>query len=951
MVSVLACPACGGPAPPGAKFCAECGARLGGGGHAAHDAPAHSPIERRQLTVMFCDLVGSTRLSMELDAEDFTEAVSGYRDACAGVVRRWRGSISRYVGDGVLVYFGYPRAGEDDALRAVAAAWELSRAIAQLRIPQGTGPGVPLQSRIGLHTGLALVGDVVGRDSHESDGALGAVPNIAARLQAMCRPGEVVISATTAALLPPTVAVRPLERVPERNDYGGMQAFSVVDVPRHLDARRPLSATALVGRQGTLERLRHALRGDGQAPAALFISGESGVGKSRLARELIGAPESASLEWVQVACSAYGQLSPMHPFRQWLRESETGLGFAEGQGGEVPATPYDRRRRIFDELRAELWSGLPRGGLLIEDLHWADSMTLEFLAELLALRPSSLAALVVTSREPPPDVLSAGGGLQVEALQRLSPGDAASLARSIAAPRPLGALELAEIVDQSAGVPLFIEEFVRAIAARGGGADGIPVTLRDSLMSALDTLGSGRTVALCASVFGRAFRYSQLQLLLGMDDAELAPALDALVRAGVLVQAAAPPDPSFEFRHTLLRDTAYHTLLKSERARWHRRVAELAASGNLVLEESMPELLATHQSLGGNRRSAIEYWLQAQERAMQRSAHVEALAHLRSGLADCRVLAQEDPGESERLELELLRRMGAPLIAISGWSTPELESVYARAMQLCVARADTEARFEVERGLYNMHLLRSELRTAEAIADRLLARASGEPDRGRQGTLLLVAHLCKALPAFYGGDAAAATRSFQEVLALHDPVRHAGHVQRYGTDPLVLSQSYLAWIHAADGDASGARVRAEAAVERARSERHVFSTCYALCFAASAAQLCGDEEAARRHAGEALQLGNRHNFQYWIAWAQAIEGWLVGLRAPELGVSLIGNARDRYLATGSTLVAPYFEALACRIARAAGLPEAGEREARLQAQARASGVRFWEAVLREPGPG
>jgi hypothetical protein len=213
-----------------------------------------------------------------------------------------------------------------------------------------------------------------------------------------------------------------------------------------------------------------------------------------------------------------------------------------------------------------------------------------------------------------------------------------------------------------------------------------------------------------------------------------------------------------------------------------------------------------------------------------------------------------------------------------------------------------------------------------------------------------VAHLCKALPAFYGGDAAAATRSLHEVLALHDPLRHAGHVQRYGTDPVVLSQSYLAWIHAADGDMSGARACADAAVERARSERHVFSICYALCFAASAAQLCGDEEAARRHAGEALQLGNRHNFQYWIAWAQAIEGWLVGLRAPELGVSLIGNARDRYLATGSTLVAPYFEALACRIARAAGLPEAGEREARLHAQARASGVRFWEAVLRERGP-
>ena len=894
---------------------------------------------------MFCDLVGSTRLSLELDAEDFTEAVSGYRDACARVVRRWHGFISRYVGDGVLIYFGYPRAEADDALRAVAAAWELSRTIAELEVPhRGSGPDrvLRLQSRIGLHTGLVVVGDVVGRDSHENDGALGAAPNIAARLQAMCEPGEVVISDTTAALLPATIKLRPLDRKSEKADFGTVHPFCVIDVPRDPTPGRSLSASGLVGRQGPLERLRSALRDEAPGPVALFVWGEAGVGKSRLVHELTGA-DGTPVRWLRIPCSGYGRLSPLHPFREWLHEPEAGS--VEALAVEADSTPYDRRRRIFDELQDTLLAGASRTGLVIEDLHWADSMTEEFVAELLGTRPAALPALVMTSRDPPHELLAASGRLHVEALQRLTPGDAASLARGIETPRPLTAYELAEIVDHADGVPLFIEEFVRAITAKDAGADGIPITLRDSLMSALDTLGTGRTVALCASVFGRRFEYRQLQALLGLDDGELAPALAALVHARVLVQIGEVPAASFEFRHALLRDTAYHTLLKSERARWHARVAELAAAGVLRIAESMPELLATHHSLGGNRRGAIEYWLRAQERAMGRSAHVEAMAHVRSGLEDCRQLAQDDPVEGMRLELVLLRRLTSPLIAISGWSTPELETVYARAMQLCAA-GPADAAFELEFGLYNMHLLRSDLGTAGAIADRLLASARNEPAQDQREMMLLVALRCKALPAFYGGDHGLATRYLLEMLSLHDPVRHAGHAQRYGTDPVMLALSYLGWMDAVQGDAAGARARTDAALERARAERHVFSICYASCFAASTAQLCGDVERAAHHAAEALLLGNRHNFQYWIAWAQAIEGWVAGLQSPERGVALIDDARDCYLATGSTLAAPYFEALACRTALAAGLPDAEAREARLLREALANGVRFWESVLR-----
>lgn len=943
------CLSCGTESGPDARFCAHCGARLTGDHAADAFGPALRSVERRQITVVFCDLVGSTRLSLELDAEEFTEAVSGYRDACARVVRRWRGFISRFVGDGVLIYFGYPRAAEDDAVRAVAAAWELSHAIGQLRLLSARGlggTGSRLESRIGLHTGLAVVGDLVGRDSQENAGALGAVPNIAARLQSMCRPGEVVISETTAALLPSSIAVRPLDRAPERTDFGAVQAFCVEHVPAEWDSRRALSVTGLVGRDSTLDRLRSAMRrGDGSL-VALFICGEPGVGKSRLAHELTATPEAARLNWIRIACHAYGQLSPLHPFRHWLHppafEASSIVERAEG----ADTTPYDRRRRILQDLRRALWSGMEEDGLLIEDLHWSDFMTVEFLAELLAAKPPALSAIVITSREPPDAVLAATQALQVENLERLEPGDAASLARSIEVPRPLTALELAEIVDQADGVPLFIEEFVRTIGTRELPADGIPITLRDSLMSALDTLGTGRTVALCASVFGRSFEYSQVRVLLGLADDELKPALTALVNARILVQTGDIPQASFEFRHSLLRDTAYHTLLKSERARWHRRVADLAAAGSLSIERALPELLARHHSLGGNPREAIEYWLKAQDRAMQRSAHVEALAHLRSALEDCRVLATEDAAEGERLELELLRRLAAPLIAISGWSTPELETVYARAMKLCTGAGNSDARFEVERGLYNVQLLRGELRTADGIADRLLAMAKGEPERDRRRLLMLVAHCCKALPAFYAGDAAAARGHLGEVMSLVDKVPHGERVLYYGTAPVVLALVYLAWIDAAAGDVASARARTEQALEHARGLGHVFSICYASCFAASAAQLYGDAEAATEHASVALLLGNQHNFQYWIAWAQAVQGWLVGLRSPERGIALIDDALDRYLATGSTLVAPYFEALSCSTALLAGMPDAAEREARLEDTAQRSGVRFWQPVLR-----
>lgn len=967
MAKSVKCLSCGATSAEPARFCSHCGVRLPSPSASDGNADEASSLrERRQITVMFCDLVDSTKLSLELDAEDFTNAVSAYRDACVRVVRYWKGYISRYVGDGVLIYFGYPRAAEDDALRGVAAAWELAHAIPELSLPKsvsstGSSPLPMLRARISLHTGVAVVGDVVGRESVESDGALGATPNIAARLQSLARPGEVVISDTTAALLPPTVRLRPLKAVTQHSGMESVRAYIIADMPRTFTQRRPMSAGSLIGRQPLLAKMLLHLDESQEGTSGILLCGEPGVGKSRLVLEVIKLSSATPITWVQLACSAYGGMSPLHPFRDWLDNvdpegasparwaNRDDSSAAASNASDSSTSPYDRRRRIFERLRATLFAHAQRVGLVIEDIHWADSTTLEFVRELLLAAAPGRLFLLMTSRTLPDDALMSSGRLRIEKLDRLSPGDATSLARALSVAKPLTGSQLAEIVDHADGVPLFIEEFVRAIDSKHASPDHIPITLRDSLMSVLDNLGTARTVALCASVFGRRFKYVQLRELLGLDNVELAAAVDALTKAQILVQSGEIPDASLEFRHALLRDTAYHTLLKSERQRWHRRVASLAAADALSIQESMPELLARHHSLGGSYKSAIDYWLRAQSRAMQRSANVEALEHIHSGLSDCRSLSKEEPDEACRLELDLLRKLTAPLIAVSGWSTPELEDVYTRAMRLCRTIGSEDAEFELERGLYNLHLLRSELRTADSIADRLLVTARRAQDHDKRATLLLVALRSKALPAFYAGSFQKARSLLDQMLSVYDVKKHAGHAFHYGTEPAMLALSYLAWMDAVDGDAAMARERMVEALRRARAEGHVFSICYGLCFAASCAQLSGDVDRAAAHADEAFQLGNQHNFQYWLAWAKAIQGWIRGLDAPQEGIELIEQAQNLYLATGSSLVVPYFEALACNLARTGHLSSAALREADLRSRAQKTGVRFWEAALRSAG--
>jgi class 3 adenylate cyclase/tetratricopeptide (TPR) repeat protein len=910
------------------------------------------------MTVVFCDLVGSTQLSMAIDPEDYTAIVRAYRDMSVSVIRNWNGYVARFVGDGLLIYFGYPTASEDDAFRAVCAACQLTESIPLLDLSAIGAPAdarieLPLSVRIGVHTGLALVGEMISRESKEVDAVLGAAPNIAAKLQTLARPGEIIISDATAELLPSSVKLTAANLSTAQASAMGVKAYSVSESPDPVAKRRSMSCSCFVGRDALISRVLSGMANAHHNGANYLLIGEAGIGKSRCVQEVIRHPITASYLWVEVACHPLGQASPLHPFRTLLAQTRDEAEKAGALLDEPTSdlSPFQRRRRSFEELTNAIMSRGPNVGIVLEDIHWADPTTLEFVGECL-VASTNRHPWLMTSRSLPSWNLTGFSTLSIETLDSLLPGEAAEVAKATAGPNFLTAFQLAEIVDRADGNPLFIEEFVRAVLNPDAAPDKnnpghIPSTLRDSLTGRLDGLGIARKVALYASVLGRQFEYKHLRELCDVAEPELINSLRALTDAGILLNNGTIPEAAFEFRHALLRDVAYQTLLKSDRQRLHRRVAELVRSGIFGDIGPRTELLAIHHSLGGNLAEAIGWWLRAGRDAVKRSANAEALDHLTKGLADCRKFNELKPIEASRAELELLSALPAPLIAVSGWSSAELQHVYTSAAKLCEEFGSEEARFQLERGRFNLHLLKSEISEADTIADQLVALAQQTPDKIEREARFVESLRTKALVEFYRANYPAARSLLEQMIEIYDPDRHAVHAYQHGAEPAAVALSYLAWMDSIDGKYSSSKDRLERALEHSKSVSHAFSMCYVHCFAASCGQLWGDSNLAAVSADKAIRLANENNFEYWLAWGKALRGWARGLHEPRLGVQDIDDACAAYLMTGSTLIKPYFEALACNLTRLENMPGATEREENIRASTEATGVQFWRSALAD----
>ncbi|MBI3246176.1 MAG: AAA family ATPase [Deltaproteobacteria bacterium] len=941
------CASCGAENPSRFKFCGDCGASLPTQSSSPvpsskfqvsspqpsfpnpqHPTPStQSAGERRQLTVMFCDLVGSTALSTQLDPEELRDVVRTYQETCAEVIERYDGYIAQYLGDGILVYFGYPSAHEDDAARAVRAGLEILTAIAQLvpsplvgegqgeggknnaihtphpNLPPQGGKGRPrLQVRIGIHTGLVVVSEIGSSEKREML-ALGETPNIAARLQALAEPDTLVISATTEHLV---------QGLFERQDLGpqtlkGISALlSVYRVMRESVAQSRFEATVnkgltpLVGREEELGLLRRrweqAKAGEGQV---VLLSGEPGIGKSRLVEALKGHVRQGGATPIEFRCSPYHQNSAFYPIIDHLQRllrferedsPEEKLHKLEvvlqRRGGVTPPlqseivtlfaallslphpegypplslSPQKQKQKTQEALVTWLVEETERTTIycIWEDLHWADPSTLEVLQLLIDQAPTTRLLTLLTFRPEFTSPWRLRAHITQLTLNRLGRQQVETMVEQVTKGNRLPTDVLQQIVSKTDGVPLFVEELTKSVIESGFDVGArravplslaIPATLQDSLMARLDRLGSAKAVAQLGSTLGREFNYELLQAVSPLDDETLQSGLRQLVDAELIYQRGLPPQASYIFKHALIQDTAYQSLLKSTRQQYHQQISRVLEERFPETKETQPELLAHHYTEAGLREQAIPHWFKAGQRASQRLANREAIGHLTKGLELLKTL----PDTLERTQQELMLQitLGVPLIHLKGYAAPEVERTYTRARELCQQVGETPQLFSVLMGLWLFYTVRAEHQTARTLGEQLLRLARSVQDPA----LLLEAHHALGVALYSLGEITSAREHLERSIAFYDPQQHRFLAFLYGTDSGVVCRSYDALVLWLLGYPDQAVKRNNEALILAQELSHPFSLAHTLHLAAMLHQFRREAGAAQERAEATIRRG------------------------------------------------------------------------------------------------
>jgi class 3 adenylate cyclase/predicted ATPase len=929
--------------------------------------PQHA--ERRQLTVLFCDLVGSTALSTRIDPEDLQEVLRAYHSQVTDVVRGHGGFVARYMGDGVLVYFGYPQAHEDDAERAVRAGLALVKGIGQL-----TAGGEPLTARVGIATGLVVVGDLIGSGEAQERGIAGETPNLAARLQALAEAGAVIIADGTRRLLGDLFELSGLEPSTLKGFAKPVRAWWVRGEGRaesRFEALHGTRLTPLVGRGEELElvlsRWRQAKEGGGHVA---LILGEPGIGKSRLVlalRERLQVEPKASVSY---ACSPHHINSALFPF---IAQLERSAGFAPDDSWEVrfnrlesflretvtepsaelalfgdvlgiPVGPRDaiatmsplqKKGLLFRTFLGRLDGLAARGPVLmvLEDAHWLDPTSRELLDQIVERIQSLPVLLIVTFR---PELSPPWIGfphVTLLTLNRLAQAQARSLVQRVAGGKELPSEVLEQILARTEGVPLFTEELTKTVLESGLLQDvgdryvlvrplpplAIPATLHDSLMARLDRLASVREVAQIGACIGREFDYELLAAVVSLPEAELFAALDHFVAAELVFRRGVPPATRYIFKHALVRDAAYESLLRKRRQELHARIANAIETRFPRMLEAQPELVARHCSEAGLTEKALGYWLQAGRRAAARSANVEAIAHLRAGLASVRDLPADV--SRSRWELSLQLALGGPLLATKGFASSEAETAYQRSQELSRKAKDDAALFTALRGLGYVYHVRANLRDATQLIDEVvaLARRVGDP------ALLAEAYHFAGVSTFHLGAFQSARDWLQQSVEAGD---YSGrrHSEVYGINLGVFCRAYVAHCDWHLGYPERAVQTAEEGLRVAREASHPFSIALALDYLAMLHQFRREPEAALKTAEEARSLCLEYRFDYYGAWSALVRAWAIAERGQlEEGVAAYDAALKEFERTGAGLRMPHYLGLLAAIHRKAGRGAVGLR--------------------------
>jgi class 3 adenylate cyclase/tetratricopeptide (TPR) repeat protein len=948
--------------------------------------------ERRHLTVMICDLVGSTALSARLDPEDTAAVFDAFHSSCARIVRSYDGFLCDFRGDGILAYFGHPRAHEDDAERTVRAALDIIDGTSRLE----TRAAEPLSVRIGIASGLVVVGDLTSSGALWDNALIGDPPNLASRLQSLAEPGRIVMAGSTRRLLPNAFRLRDLGQHDLKGFAEPVAAWSVegiLSLESRFKAAHPGGLTDLVGREDELqflqERQREAWEGEGQI---VLISGEEGVGKSRIVASL--AEGIADTEYTQLLyqCSLYHSMSVLHPFiahlertagfkdedtpEQRLEKLEAVLGkglsrvddeaplFAAmlslpfaGRYAPLALSPTQQRRRTLAAMLDFIEGHARKGPVLFifEDAHWADATSLELL-NLLIERVRQLPVLgLFTFR---PEFEPQWGALQqvsVMTLGRLDRQHIEKVVTQVTAGRTLPTEVMREIVAKTDGNPLFIEELTKAVLETGilvDDGDGyrasgplsplaIPTTLQDSLMARLDRLGPVKEIAQIGSAIGREFSYSLVSALVGRGDSALRQALDQLEDSELVICHGDPPDAIYTFKHALVQEVAYESLLKSRRNLLHTEIARALESRFPNLVDSQPEIIARHYTEAGMVDPAIDYWLKAGHLALSRSANAEAVKHLREGIK----LTESQPESARRFrqELDLHLALGPATAATEGDAAPETMRVFSRARDLLGNGGTPAEQMTVLWGAYLAQSERAEHRLALDVAQQFIALAA---DNEHPGLSALANRFTGQTLSFMGAFVDARTQLERTLAICASHKETLAAYRRFGTDDEVMALSFLAMTLLLLGHPEQSDAAIQQALSRARSLRLAFTTSWALSHAALLGVLGWNPRNATTLAEEAVAHSVEHGLAGHERRARFFHGALLAQSGdPHRGIALMGDALSVTKSTTRNRRTLFLGQLASANARL-GRPEVSLDllEQAIQT-AEATNERFFEAEL------
>jgi class 3 adenylate cyclase/predicted ATPase len=868
-----------------------------------HTVPVPPAGERRHVTVMFCDLVGSTGISAGLDAEDWRDLVGAYLDAASAAVAEMGGHIAKKLGDGVMVLFGYPVAQENDAERAARGALSIQRSLAEINRKNADSGKPALNARIGIETGPVVV---------DASGEIyGDAPNTAARVQALAEPGTVVVTAQVQRQIAGLFVAEErgshqLKGVPEpvmlfrlvRASGGGRRAGQ-----RHL--------TVLVGRDEEIamlmRRWERTRQGDGQL---VLIVGEPGLGKSRLIEELHIRLRNTPHTWTEWSCSQLLQNTPLHPITEWGRQRFGGRETAvEQQLADLENTlalikidpaenvpflaplldlplanerlpelaPEEFRRRQLAAITNWVVAGARTQPIVlaIEDVHWADPTTLDFIRGIVERGALVPLLLLITAR---PEFRPAWAIRSHHATISLAPLDRSQVREMVAELSARHALPK-QIVDgvteRTGGVPLFIEEVTRLLLERGeqGGIQAIPPTLQQSLMARLDRLGPAREVAQIGAVIGRVFSYALVRAVAAMDDAALQTMLDRLAEADILLVQGLPPQSEYRFKHALIQDAAYENLLKSRRQILHRRLGEVLRDQFAASAAAEPELLAHHFTQAGLPEAAIEWWSKAGDQALRRSAYVETIGHLTKaiGLAESLPPTPNLRREQIKLQVALL----TPLIHVHGYAAPESKTAAERA-RLLIEQAEALGEpphdpllwFSVLYSFWVSNYVAFDGPAMRELATQFLALAQKKGET----VPLMIGHRLMGMSLMHTSATTEGLAHLDRVITLYDPGKHRALAMQFGQDVRVATLSYRSLVLWMLGYPTRAIADVEQAVKDAREIGQAATLMYALNVTSLTLILCGNYATAKRQSDEVVVLADEKGTLFWKAYAMMSQG-------------------------------------------------------------------------------